>query len=225
MQILTSSHEQETEQDPSQNRQLFNTITTDLLTQGYSIHTNVLSLTLAESLWQYVKGMPEQAFDPAGIGRENVHHLNQSVRSNQILWIDDSFDEGKHWLEWTSALQTFLNRRLFLGLFSFESHFAHYRVGDFYKKHLDTFKGESNRVLSLVYYLNKSWQSTDAGELVLYPEEDAPAITVKPEFGTLVLFLSEDIPHEVLPTQRDRYSIAGWYRVNTSTTERADPPL
>ena len=43
--------------------------------------------------------------------------------------------------------------------------------------------------------------------------EDAVEL-VLPELGTLVIFLSEDIPHEVLPAMRDRYSIAGWFRVN-----------
>jgi SM-20-related protein len=40
----------------------------------------------------------------------------------------------------------------------------------------------------------------------------------------LVVFLSEEFPHEVLPTATDRYSIAGWFRVNTSSAERVDPP-
>lgn len=34
--------------------------------------------------------------------------------------------------------------------------------------------------------------------------------------GTLVVFLSEEFEHEVLPAKRDRYSIAGWFRVNPS---------
>lgn len=46
-----------------------------------------------------------------------------------------------------------LNRHLLLGLFSFESHFTHYRAGDFYKQHQDAFKGQANRILSLVVYL------------------------------------------------------------------------
>jgi SM-20-related protein len=47
---------------------------------------------------------------------------------------------------------------------------------------------------------------------------------VTPLMGTLVLFLSEDFPHEVLPATRDRYAIAGWYRINTSVSDRVDPP-
>jgi SM-20-related protein len=38
----------------------------------------------------------------------------------------------------------------------------------------------------------------------------------------VVIFLSERIPHEVLPATRDRYSIAGWFRVNATTGGRLD---
>lgn len=55
-----------------------------------------------------------------------------------------------------------------------------------------------------------------AVSLAIYSEnEDTAALAViPPEAGTLVLFLSEDVPHEVLPAYADRYSIAGWFRVN-----------
>lgn len=123
-------------------------------------------------------------------------------------------------------MQVYLNRRLFLGLFSFESHFAHYSPGDFYKKHYDAFRGGANRILSIVVYLNHGWQPDDGGELVLYlDDKDREGIKVTPSFGSVAIFLSEEFPHEVLPATRDRYSIAGWFRVNTSTADRIDPPL
>jgi SM-20-related protein len=72
--------------------------------------------------------------------------------------------------------------------------------------------------LSLVIYLNHDWQSGQGGELVLYhPQTGVEVQRVLPEFGTLVLFLSEEFPHEVLPATRQRSSVAGWFRVNTST--------
>lgn len=40
-----------------------------------------------------------------------------------------------------------------------------------------------------------------------------------------MLFLSEEFPHEVLPASRERYSIAGWFRVNGNGAGRVDPPL
>jgi len=112
-----------------------------------------------------------------------------------------------------------------MGLFSFESHLAHYGNGDFYKRHYDAFQNQRSRVLSMVVYLNQSWGPDDGGELVLYREDvDQEGIRVTPLMGTVVLFLSEEFPHAVLPAKRDRYSIAGWYRVNGSTPDRVDPP-
>ena len=131
---------------------------------------------------------------------------------------------GRQWLKWAAELQQYLNRHLFLGLFSFESHFAHYVPGAFYRRHRDAFRGQANRVLSVVVYLNKDWLDTDSGELVLYADDkDMLGTKVLPSWGTIAVFLSEEFPHEVLPAKRDRYSIAGWYRLNTSTFERADP--
>ena len=122
-------------------------------------------------------------------------------------------------------MQRFLNQRLFLGLFSFESHFAHYSPGAYYKRHYDAFQGEENRVLSIVTYLNPSWGNTEGGELVLYcGERDSEGIKVVPLYGTVVVFLSKEFPHEVLPASRDRYSVAGWYRVNGSIGNKIDPP-
>lgn len=75
-------------------------------------------------------------------------------------------------------------------------------------------------------YLNPGWLPDDGGELVLYSDEaEQGSLRVMPAFGTLVVFLSEYSPHDVLPTQRDRYSIAGWFRLNTYTSDRVDPPM
>ncbi|MDX1456124.1 MAG: 2OG-Fe(II) oxygenase [Marinobacter sp.] len=204
---------------------LYETIANDLRVNGYSINPNALPLELAESLWQRVQSMSSQAFDPAGIGRQQDRMLNNFVRSDEICWITGDTEPCQRWLNWAGDLQAYLNRRLLLGLFSFESHFAHYAPGDFYKKHLDAFKGQANRMLSLVVYLNPGWQPDDGGELVLYTgSEEREQIQVTPGFGTVVAFLSEDFPHEVLPAARDRYSIAGWFRINTSHSGRVDPP-
>lgn len=112
-----------------------------------------------------------------------------------------------------------------MGLFSFESHFAWYQKGEYYKRHLDTFLGESNRVLSLVVYLNDGWLFEDKGELVLYKSKnDLNGTKVLPTFGTIVVFLSKEFPHEVLPSYRERLSIAGWFSVNKSLNGKLDPP-
>jgi len=204
---------------------LFEKITDDIVQQGYSINPNALPNELASALFDLLKQMRHTEIDAAGIGRKKAHMVDEFVRTDEICWINGDSEAGKDWLIWTSELRQYLNSQLFLGLFSFESHFAHYAPGQFYKKHLDAFKGESNRVLSIVVYLNHDWAAGDAGELVLYKEnDDLNGTKILPNFGTLVAFLSEDFPHEVLPAKRDRYSIAGWFRLNTTSAERIDPP-
>ncbi len=198
---------------PSDNSPLFEKIAQDIIQQGYSIQPGALSDDLAQAL--YSCAQQEQDFFDAGIGRSRKYHINEFVRTDEIRWISGRSAPEYAWLQWSSELQQYLNRRLFLGLFSFESHFAHYPVGSYYKRHLDAFKGEANRVLSLVVYLNPQWLADYGGELVLYPPtEPETAVTVTPLFGTVCVFLSEQFPHEVKPTLQDRYSIAGWFRVN-----------
>ena len=204
----------------------FERIARDLQEKGFSINPCALPFSIAEDLSAHLRSMPEFKFEQAGIGRDQAHSLNNFVRTDEICWINGESGAGQRWLDWTGKLQQYLNRRLFLGLFSFESHFAHYSPGDFYKRHYDAFRGQANRVLSVVVYLNRAWQPDEGGELVLYlNDEDQQGIKVTPTFGTVAVFLSEEFPHEVLPATRDRFSIAGWFRVNTSTAERVDPPL
>lgn len=204
---------------------LFARIADDIYAQGYSICDDAMPASLVQSLRTQRDSMSEAQFDAAGIGRGMEHQQNERVRSDEICWITGESEAGRHWLAWSADLQTYLNRRLFLGLFSFESHFAHYAPGAFYKRHVDAFRGEANRVLSVVVYLNPAWGTADGGELVLYRDEaDQKGLRVAPRMGTIVVFLSEEFPHEVLPAGRDRHSIAGWYRVNTSEENRVDPP-
>lgn len=212
-------------QSDSSSESLYETITDDLVRQGYSINSEALPVSLAKALYQQVQELNQAEFDTAGIGRQRAHTVDSRVRTDEICWINGSTDTGQRWLDWAGGLREYINSQLFLGLFSFESHFAHYGPGDYYKRHLDAFQGESNRLLSLVVYLNPDWRTIDKGELVLYRDEhDMTGIKVSPTLGTVVAFLSEKFPHEVLPAKRDRYSIAGWYRLNNSIGNRIDPP-
>jgi len=204
---------------------LFALIAEGIENKGYTILPAAFPETLTDKLFIYQQQMEADKFENAGIGRGNEYLKNEFVRTDAISWITGETDAGKDWLNWVSGLQSYLNRRLFLGLFSFESHFAHYSPGDYYKRHYDAFKGESNRVLSLIVYFNSHWLASDGGELVLYQNQyDQVGTKVVPLMGTIVAFLSEEFPHEVLSANRNRYSIAGWFRVNTSVSVRVDPP-
>jgi SM-20-related protein len=207
------------------NSALFARIAIDLRDKGFSINSTSLPVSLSEPLRTHVLSMDEDNFSAAGVGRGNDFVKNKFVRTDEISWITGDSKAGCDWLSWASSLQKYLNEKLLLGLFSFESHVAHYGVDDYYKRHCDALKGEANRVLSLVFYLNSGWAAADGGELVLYEnDQDLDGIKVTPLLGTLVVFLSEDFSHEVLPANRDRYSIAGWFRVNGSVSTKVDPP-
>jgi SM-20-related protein len=79
---------------------------------------------------------------------------------------------------------------------------------------VDAFANSKNRVVTTVYYLNSSWREGDGGELVMYNLEDEKIRTLNPTGNTLVIFMSEKFPHEVLPAKKRRRSIAGWFRVD-----------
>ncbi|MCW8976343.1 MAG: 2OG-Fe(II) oxygenase [Sedimenticola sp.] len=210
---------------PLDDDSLFERIACGIEAEGYVILPTALPHQVADNLLHYLSLLEEERFHLARIGRGLDQTKNAFIRRDKIYWMENSHPNAAAWFDWTTRLKRYLNRRLFLGLFSFESHFALYTPGDFYKKHLDAFRGESNRVLTLVTYLNKGWEPDQGGELVLYaPDEGAEITKVVPTFGTLVIFLSEEFPHEVLAADRDRYSVAGWFRINGSINHQIDPP-
>jgi SM-20-related protein len=88
-----------------------------------------------------------------------------------------------------------------------------YPEGTFYKRHLDVFKNDTKRKLSIVCYLNdENWQPEFGGELVIYkPEED---IKIYPLKGRVVIFESQILEHEVKPVYRKRFSITGWLKTS-----------
>ena len=196
---------------------LFSHIANDLCNQGFSILPNALPVSLAEKLYVHATAMSQDDFTHAAIGRHQRNRRSSKVRSQMQKWIENDSDTNSCWLDWAAQLQTHLNRHLFLGLFTFESQYALYRPGDFYRRHYDAFKGESSRTLSVIVYLNKDWLESDGGELVLYQSDaDLVGIKVRPSFATVVVFMSDAYPHEVLRANRDRFSVAGWFSPNIS---------
>lgn len=202
--------------------QTFDTIAQHLIQSGYIILKNSMPDDMLRAL-QQLAAAEDDTFQIAGIGREQDHQLNRVVRRDKIKWLDAIHPVEAAYLSHMETLRVELNKRLFLGLFDYESHFAHYPPGAFYKKHLDAFKGQTNRVLTTVCYLNESWKPCDGGDLLIYSMDDQLIERVAPDAGTLVIFLSDEFPHEVTPALKDRYSIAGWFRVNMSSALKADP--
>lgn len=193
--------------------------------RGYALVDGALPPAMVDALFVHQSRLDEAEFSPAGVGRERAHRRNRFVRGDEIAWIEPEQPVGRDFMAWMEQLRLGVNRCLFLGLFDYEAHFARYPAGAFYRRHRDAFgDGSTNRVLSTVLYLNPNWSAGDGGELLLFDGEDTePLETVQPLYGRLLVFLSERFPHEVLPTRRTRYSIAGWFRVNNSLGGVVDP--
>ena len=156
-------------------------------------------------------------FRAAGIGR--AADKQAEVRGDEILWIqpDQGASLQKIWQAF-EGLRLQLNQELYLGIDHFELHFAVYPPGRAYAAHIDQARGShllsGERVVSAVLYLNPDWQMVDAGELIIL-ESDQPKIEsarVMPLGGTLVLFRSDTILHEVRAPERERWSLTGWFR-------------
>ena len=198
-----------------------------LVQHGYAISPGYFPLSLVRALREEAQHRDRQGeFQLAGIGRRQVHQKDTRVRSDRTCWLRGETLAQCQLLEGLESLRVAVNRSLFMGLFELESHFAIYGPGDYYQRHLDAFNGNNGRLLSVVLYLNEGWQSQWDGRLRLWPEPDAQGVAseVEPRAGTLVAFLSEKIPHEVLAATRERYSIAGWFRCNNTTADWLDPP-
>ncbi|EHR7860498.1 TPA: 2OG-Fe(II) oxygenase [Vibrio parahaemolyticus] len=182
-----------------------------LATDGYYIWDDFLS---EDEVTQLRNCIPDN-WKKARIGRNDDVTRIESIRSDKIQWLKPAMGQPiANYLSKMEEIRQEVNRHFFLGLFEYEAHFAKYEKGDFYQKHLDCFKGNENRRLTTVFYMNESWSEEDAGELVVYDLNDKEIATIPPRGGRLLVFLSEQFPHEVLPTNAERFSIAGWFRIN-----------
>ncbi|PLR59226.1 2OG-Fe(II) oxygenase [Vibrio parahaemolyticus] len=182
-----------------------------LATDGYYIWDDFLS---EDEVTQLRDCIPDN-WKKARIGRNVDVTRIESIRSDKIQWLKPAMGQPiANYLSKMEEIRQEVNRHFFLGLFEYEAHFAKYEKGDFYQKHLDCFKGNENRRLTTVFYMNESWSEEDAGELVVYDLNDKEIATIPPRGGRLLVFLSEQFPHEVLPTNAERFSIAGWFRIN-----------
>lgn len=196
----------------SKNNQLFLEIIDALVDNGYSVIPNALNPELCHSL--KITAQTQRNYRYAGISKSPRKHLDSRRRRDKISWLKEDSASQSHYLDFMQKLQEQLNHQLYLGINYYESHFAIYEEGAFYEKHIDAFKGGKNRVITTVYYLNDAWDEKDGGELIMYNEENQYINTIMPLANTLVIFLSEKFPHEVLPANKPRLSIAGWFRID-----------
>ncbi len=188
--------------------------------RGYAIVENAIDKECIDALLAQAQSEHSE-FVTAKIGRQSQLTEATSIRSDKTKWLNGSSLAEQTYLDKMEQLRCLINRHFYLGLFDYECHFARYNKGDFYKKHLDAFKGRSNRVFTTVLYLNTP---ETGGELGIYCDDKDELIEkIPPRAGTLVCFESERFPHQVFTASDVRYSIAGWFRKNNSISGMVDP--
>ncbi len=187
-----------------------------LHTRGWHVQTDFLPCDAvaelrAECLVRHGSG----TFHPAGVGAGRARVVNE-IRGDHVLWLepDDPVPAVQACLAALEEVRRAVNRELQLGLVELEAHFAVYPPGAFYRRHLDRFRDDDRRTLTVILYLNAGWTEADGGALRIWPDASGQGepLEVLPVGGTLVSFLSERFWHEVLPARRERLSLAGWFK-------------
>lgn len=188
------------------------TMAAALTAQGWVLRPAFLSAAETAALAADCRALDAAAaLAPAATGRESGRRKG-GLRGDRTRWFEPdalSPPQARYW-QAMDALRRGLNERLLFGLESLEAHYALYPPGAGYARHRDRFRDDDARVLSSVCYLNPDWLPGDGGALRLHLDDGVH--DVAPLGGTLALFLSAEIEHEVLPARRERLSIAGWFR-------------
>ncbi|MDR3385774.1 MAG: 2OG-Fe(II) oxygenase [Rudaea sp.] len=192
-------------------------IETELERSGYAVVHDFFDATDSALLAAECRALHDAGeLRPAAVGRGDARSEQAHIRGDHTRWFDPSALAPAQSTYWTrmQALRIHLNRTLLLGLDDLEAQYALYPAGTRYARHRDRFRDDDARILSSVLYLNAHWCDDEGGALRLYlgVAERNPHVDIYPESGTLLLFLSVEFDHEVLPASRERLSIAGWFR-------------
>ena len=148
-------------------------------------------------------------FAQAGIGALNQKTVNEQIRGDSTYWLDRERDiQLQSFWELVDEMIYIFNRYCFLSLTGYEFHLTKYPPGGHYAKHLDQFQNRNNRIISVINYFNEGWQNGDGGELEVFHEGTSTLIA--PVAGRSVLFKSDAVPHAVLQSNKNRYSLTGW---------------
>ena len=190
---------------------VFDAIADELAEHGYAIADQFLSQTEVNAILS-AEDFEKRAerFKKAGVGQREKIRINESIRGDYIQWIDKAGAPPaiSVYFMRLDKLMGYLNQTLFLSLKDYEVHMTRYPVGSFYKRHIDQFKRDDHRKLSIICYLNSDWHEENGGQLRIYLPQGP--LDILPVAGRVVCFCSDELEHEVLPATRERLSLTGW---------------
>ncbi len=185
-----------------------------LMADGVVIRDQFLAPSRVRALLDCAHSRRERGdFDPARIGSDRTLQRREDIRGDSICWMAPPLLAAETaLLDELERVRLEFNREGLLGLFDLELHYAWYRPGAGYARHVDQPRGRTQRRVSLVLYLNEDWNPGAGGVLRIFDSNDRYR-DVEPIAGRLVCFLTAGREHEVLPTRQHRLSISGWFRV------------
>ncbi|KAL1523183.1 hypothetical protein AB1Y20_018137 [Prymnesium parvum] len=204
----------------------------ELQRTGYVVLPNFLSAEEVEDCVGDVAQLCASGrFSSAGVGEAALNRVDEGVRRCEQCFI---FPKGRQrgagvgevreqLFSKIDALRSALHENCGKPLDALltEGLYVYYPHGGYYKRHLDAATGTTSalRVWSYLLYLNQAWSEEDGGWLRIFndggaesaPEGGPPSyVDVEPRGGTLVVFRSDSVPHEVLETRAERLALVGW---------------
>lgn len=185
---------------------------------GYFVRDGVLGEGPGRAVCDAVEALAAAgALRPAGVSRGAGYRVDPATRGDAMAWIDPGNAPSAlaPLCAWFLALRGALNREAYLGLDRVEVQAARYPGnGTGYRRHRDAFAAPGaappGRRVTAIYYANPDWRPEDGGVLRLHLP-DGP-VDVEPRLDRVVVFLSERVEHEVLPTRAPRRAVTAWFR-------------
>ena len=190
-----------------------------LAASGFCVVDNLVPLEVAERTFEEIRNSFEipGKFTPGKLSNGALNRVRSldGIRGDSVMWLDCTSEENV----FLSQVAKQMNK-LALSLYHANG-VAMNRVskskimvscydgnGKAYKRHIDSARDGSLK-LTFIYYLNKDYEEKQGGCLRIH--NDTGSIDIRPELGTLVIFRSDKLVHEVLPTYRRRFAFTTWY--------------
>ena len=184
-----------------------------LASQDYAVIQNLFDDDILHELLDVLTiDIAHEALKTAGIGKSHQFNKNIAIRNDKIKWLEksDNHPREKAFFNKIDELCQYLNYYCYTGIADYEFHYACFKPGNYYKKHLDSFSHSNKRKISVICYLNKDWHVSYGGELTLHINDET--IDILPQWGTTVLMKSEIVLHEVKMATKERLSVTGWLK-------------
>eukprot|EP00656_Telonema_subtile_P031299 TRINITY_DN34266_c0_g1_i2.p1 TRINITY_DN34266_c0_g1~~TRINITY_DN34266_c0_g1_i2.p1 ORF type:complete len:305 (+),score=95.90 TRINITY_DN34266_c0_g1_i2:289-1203(+) len=191
--------------------------------QGWALLKGVLE----DQVLRELRGQAEELVQgnklkEAGMSKQASHWKDSSTRGDMTMWLH----EDEH--DWAKPLFGAARRvrRELGGMMDMarparapEVQLAYYPPnGSHYVRHRDAFpermaEAKSTRKMTMIVYTSEAWQPEHGGQLRLFEERPGgeQQHEVAPEAGTVLIFLSDLIEHEVLPNFSERFAYTMWF--------------